>query len=194
MRGMSESTLAAVKASPIAELPASVLRIAAGFASTSIEGLDAVVVKPGSQHGEVIITAAQPCRVVVITAEGTCQRQFGLPVKALRAAMALDRSAEHVIIVDGDVGMFSLRTFSPISTVSVMLPESQGASLDLPPTTPGPCQVTFATPLLLSLLRDLQPLADVALEPFTHGLTITGQGDGYGVFALLAGVEQVHLP
>jgi len=194
MRGMSESTLAAVKASPIAELPATALRIAAGFASTSIEGLDAVVVKPGSEHGEVIITAAQPCRVVQITAEGTCQRQFGLPVKALRAAMALDRHAEHVVVVDGDVGMLNLRTFSKTSTCSVHLPEAHGASLNLPPTTPGACQVTFATPLLLSLLRDLQPLADVALEPFTHGLQVTGQGDGYGVFALLAGVEQVHLP
>jgi hypothetical protein len=189
MRGMSASTLAAVKASPVAELPASVLRIAAGFASLRVDGLDAVVIKPGSQHGEVIITGAQPCRVVQITAEGTCQRQFGLPVKALRAAMALDRNAEHVVIVDGDIGMLSLRTFSPTCTVSVMLPEAQGASLDLPPTTPGACQVTFATPLLLSLLRDLQPLADVHLEPYSNGLAVSGQGDGYTVFALLAGVE-----
>jgi hypothetical protein len=188
MRGMSASTLAAVKALPVAELPASVLRIAAGFASLRVEGLDAVVIKPGSQHGEVIITGAQPCRVVQITAEGTCQRQFGLPVKALRAAIALDRNAEHVVIVDGDIGMLSLRTFSPTCTVSVMLPEAQGASLDLPPTTPGACQVTFATPLLLSLLRDLQPLADVHLEPYSNGLAVTGQGDGYSIFALLAGV------
>jgi len=189
MQGMSESTMAAVKASPVAELPASALRIAAGFASTQVEGLDAVVVKPGSQHGEVIITAAQPCRVVQITAQGTCQRQIGLPVKALRAAMALDRHAEHVVVADGDVGMFSLRTFSPISTVSVMLPETHGASLNLPPTTPGACQVRFSTALLLSLLRDLQPLADVHLEPYSNGLAVTGQGDGFSLFALLAGVE-----
>lgn len=189
MRGMSASTLAAVKASPVAELPASVLRIASGFASTRVEGLDAVVVKPGGQRGEVIITAAQPCRVVQITAQGTCQRQFGLPVKALRAAMALDRSAEHVVLVDGDIGMLSLRTFSPSCTVSVMLPEAQGAALNLPATAPGPCQVTFATPLLLSLLRDLQPLEDVHLEPYSNGLAVTGQGDGFTLFALLAGVE-----
>lgn len=77
MQGMSTSTLAAVKASPVAELPESALRIAAGFGSTPAEGLDAVVIMPGRQDGEVIIPAAQPCRVSQITAQGTCQRQFG---------------------------------------------------------------------------------------------------------------------
>lgn len=189
MQGMSESTLAAVKASPVAELPASALRIAAGFASTRVEGLDAVVLKPGRQDGEVIITAAQPCRAVQITAQGTCQRQLGLPVKALRSALLLDRSAEHVVIVDGDIGMLSLRSFSPNCTVSVMLPEAQGASLNMPPTTPGPCEVSFATLLLANMLRDLQPLADVHLEPFSKGLAVSGQGDGFSLFALLAGIE-----
>ncbi len=110
-------------------------------------------------------------------------------MKVLRSALLLNRSAEHVVVVDGDIGMLSLRSFSPNCTVSVMLREAQGASLNMPPTTPGPCEVTFATPLLASMLRDLQPLADVRLEPFSKGMAISGRGDGFSVFALLAGIE-----
>jgi hypothetical protein len=49
--------------------------------------------------------------------------------------------------------------------------------------------VNFDTTLLACLLRDLQPLKNVALEPFTKGMAISGQGDGFSVFALLAGIE-----
>ncbi len=190
MRGMTASGLAAVKASPLAEMPAAALRIAAGFATGRVEGLDAVVVKPGTAEGEVLITAAQPYRAVQITVQGSCKRQLGLPVQALRTALRRDPDAEHVVIVDGgDVGLVSVRTFSPSCTVAVAMPECIDAALNLPPTTPGPCEVRFDTSLLSSMLRDLQPLNDVQLEPFSTGLALSGQGDGYTVLALIAGIE-----
>lgn len=190
MRGMSASGLAAVKASPLAEIPAAALRIAAGFATARVEGLDAVVIKPGPAEGEVTITAAQPCRAVQITVQGSCQRQLGLPVQALRTALRRDPDAEHVVIVDGgDVGLLSVRTFSPSCTVAVAMPECTDAALNLPPTTPGPCVVRFDTSLLSSLLRDLAPLNNVQLEPFSTGLALSGQGEGFAVLALIAGIE-----
>ena len=69
------------------------------------------------------------------------------------------------------------------------MPEHLGAALNLPPTTPGPCEVSFDTTLLACLLRDLQSLKEVALEQFSKGMAISGQGDGFSVFALLAGIE-----
>jgi hypothetical protein len=69
------------------------------------------------------------------------------------------------------------------------MPERLGAALNLPPTTPGPCEVNFDTTLLACLLRDLQPLKNVSLEPFTKGMAISRQGEGFSVFALLAGIE-----
>jgi hypothetical protein len=189
MQGMTASGLAAVKASPLAEIPAAALRIAAGFAAARVEGLDAVVIKPGPAEGEVTITAAQPCRAVQITMQGSCQRQLGLPVQALRAALRRDPDAEHVVLFDdGDVGLLSVRTFSPSCTVAVAMPECIDAALNLPPTTPGPCEVRFDTSLLSSMLRDLQPLKDLQLEPFSTGLSISGHGDGYTVLALIAGI------
>jgi hypothetical protein len=187
---MTDSGLSTVKASPLAELPAAALRIAAGFATARVEGLDAVVIKPGQAEGEVIITAAQQYRAVQLTAQGTCQRQIGLPVLALRGALRRDSDAEHVVIVEaGDAAQVSVRTFSPSCTVAVAMPECVGAALNLPPTTPGPCEVNFDTTLLACLLRDLQPLKNVSLEPFTKGMTISGQGDDLSVFAFLAGIE-----
>ncbi len=122
--------------------------------------------------------------------QGTCKRQIGLPVLALRGALRRDSDAEHVLLVEaGDAAQVSVRTFSPSCTVAVAMPEVVGASLNLPPTTPGPREVNFDTTLLACLLRDLQPLKNVALEPFTKGMAISGQGDGFSVFALLAGIE-----
>jgi hypothetical protein len=187
---MNASGLAAVKASPLAEIPAAALRIAAGFATARVEGLDAVVIKPGQAEGEVIITAAQQYRAVQLTVQGSCKSQIGLPVLALRGALRRDSEAEHVVIVEaGDAAQVSVRTFSPSCTVAVAMPECVGAALNLPPTTPGPCRVNFDTTLMACLLRDLQPLMHVALEPFSKGMAISGQGDGFSVFALLAGIE-----
>ena len=120
--------------------------------------------------------------------QGTCKRQIGLPVLALRGALRRDSDAEHVVIVKaGDAAQISGRTFSPSCTVGT--PECVGAALNLPTTTPGPCKVNFGTTLLACLLRGLQPLKDVALEPFSKGRAISGQGDDLSVFALLAGIE-----
>jgi hypothetical protein len=155
-----------------------------------VEGLDAVVIKPGTAEGEVIITAAQPYRAVQVKAQGSCKRQLGLPVQALRTALRRDPDAEHIaIIAGGDVGLLSIRTFSSSCTVAVAMPECIDAALNLPPTTPGPCEVSFDTSLLSSMLRDLQPLKDLKLEPFSTGLALSGRGDGYAVLALIAGIE-----
>lgn len=122
--------------------------------------------------------------------QGTCQRQIGLHVLALRGALRRDSEAEHVIIVEaGDAAQGSVRTFSPCWTLAVAMPERVGAALNLPPTTHGPCEVNFDTTLLACLLRDLQPLKNVSLEPFSKGMAISGQGEGFSVFALLAGIE-----
>jgi hypothetical protein len=49
--------------------------------------------------------------------------------------------------------------------------------------------VNLDTTLLACLLRDLQPLKNVALEAFSKGMAISGLGNGFSVFALLAGIE-----
>ena len=49
--------------------------------------------------------------------------------------------------------------------------------------------MNFDTTLLACLLRDLQPLKNVSLEPFSKGMAISGRGESFSVFALLAGIE-----
>jgi hypothetical protein len=149
MQGLKALGLAAGKASPLAEPPAGALRIAAGFAKARVEGLDAVVINPSTTEGEAIIAGAQPCSAVELTAQGTCRRQIDLPVLALRSALRHDPNAEHIVIVEtGEAAQVSVRTFSPSCTVAVGMPERVGAALNLPPTTPGPCEVSFDTTLL----------------------------------------------
>lgn len=187
---MTKAAIAPVRALPIAELPAAALRIAAGFATEKVEGLAAVHVAPGLDDGTVLVTAASPTRAVQITATGSCTRRLALPVLALRAALRRDRGAEHLVIVEGgDPGQVSVRTFSPVCTVAVTVPEAlDAAPLAFPPVEPGPCQVRFCSALLRAMLSDLAPLPLVTLEPYRLGLQATGEAEGVSVFALLAGV------
>ena len=70
------------------------------------------------------ISAMAPIAIVLesavqITVQGSCKRQLGLPVQALRTALRRDPDAEHVVIIDGgDVSLLSVRTFSPSCTVT----------------------------------------------------------------------------
>ncbi|MFM8968496.1 MAG: hypothetical protein ACKOGI_11270 [Vulcanococcus sp.] len=57
--------------------------------------------------------------MVQLTAEGHCTRRLALPAGAVQAALRRDRHAEHALIVLGDDGLVSLRTFSPSCTVAV---------------------------------------------------------------------------
>ena len=188
---MTEAAIAPVRALPLAELPFVALRIAAGFASRSVEGLNAVQIAPGLDDGTVQVTAASQTRAVQVTAAGSCTRRLALPVLALRAALKRDPGAEHVVIVEGDGGLVSVRTFSPSCTVSVGMPEVHEASpLVFPAVEVGPCQVAFSGSLLRSLLSDLSPLPVVRIEPYSNGLTLTGEAEGVTAFALLAGIAE----
>jgi hypothetical protein len=188
---MTEAAIAPVRALPLAELPAAALRIASGFASRSVEGLAAVQIGPGLDDGTVMVRAAAPTRAVEITAQGTCTRRLALPTAALRAALKLDRAAEHVAIVQAEQ-LLSLRTFSPVCTLAVSMPEALHAKpLRFPPVEPGPCEVGFDPALLRATLADLAPLSTLLIEPYAHGLQITGEAEGVSVFALLAGVAKV---
>ncbi|MFM8675188.1 MAG: hypothetical protein ACKOCA_09265 [Vulcanococcus sp.] len=57
--------------------------------------------------------------MVQLTAEGHCTRRLALPAGAVQAALRRDRHAKHAVIVLGDDGLVSLRTFSPSGTVAV---------------------------------------------------------------------------
>jgi hypothetical protein len=189
---MTEAAIAPVRALPLAELPAAALRIAAGFASRSVEGLAAVQIGPGLDDGTVMVRAAAPTRAVEITAQGACARRLALPTAALRAALKLDRAAEHVAIVREAGELVSLRTFSPVCTVGVSMPVAHGVQpLRFPPVEPGPCEVGFDAALLRATLADLAPLSTLTIEPYARGLQITGEAEGVSVFALLAGVAKV---
>jgi hypothetical protein len=155
-----------------------------------VEGLAAVQIGPGLDDGTVMVRAAAPTRAVEITAQGTCTRRLALPTAALRAALKLDRAAEHVAIVEAEQ-LLSLRTFSPVCTLAVSMPEAHGQPLKFPPVEPGPCQVGFDPALLRATLADLAPLSTLTIEPYAHGLQITGEAEGVSVFALLAGVAKV---
>ena len=188
---MTEAAIAPVRALPLAEMPAAALRIASGFASRSVEGLAAVQIAPGLDDGTVTLMAAAPTRAVQITAQGCCTRRLALPTAALRAALKLDRGAEHVAIVQAEQ-LLTLRTFSPVCTVAASMPEALDAEpLRFPPVEPGPCGVRFDPALLRATLADLAPLSTLLIEPYAHGLQITGEAEGVSVFALLAGVAKV---
>ena len=187
---MTEAAIAPVRALPLAELPAAALRIAAGFASRSVEGLAAVQIAPGLDDGTVTVKAASQARAVQITAWGACTRRLALPTAALRAALKLDRGAEHVAIVEAGE-LVSLRTFSPVCTVAVSMPEARVEPLRFPPVEPGPCGVRFDPALLRATLADLAPLSTLLIEPYARGLQITGEAEGVSVFALLAGIAKV---
>jgi hypothetical protein len=187
---MTEAAIAPVRALPLAELPAAALRIAAGFASRSVEGLAAVQIAPGLDDGTVTLMAASQARAVQITAQGCCTRRLALPTAALRAALKLDRGAEHVAIVQAEQ-LLTLRTFSPVCTVAASMPEAHVEPLRFPPVEPGPCGVRFDPALLRATLADLAPLSTLTIEPYAHGLQITGEAEGVSVFALLAGIAKV---
>ena len=185
-----EASITPVQALPTAELPAAALWIAQGFASPLLEGFNCVQIKPGLEEGTVMVQAAGPHRLVQITATGTCTRPVALPARAVRVALQRDRGAEHVVIVDGENAMVSLRTFSPSCSTATAMPEAMNAApFPAPVVDPGACQVGFNVQLLLELMRDLKTLALVELMPFARGLQVTGSGDGLSVFALLAGVQ-----
>ena len=62
-------------------------------------------------------------------------------------------------------------------------------TFQMPVPTPGPCQVGFACGLLSNALKDLACLTTVEIEPFATGLQITGQGDRFTAFCLVAGCK-----
>jgi hypothetical protein len=156
-----------------------------------VEGLAAVQIAPGLDDGTVTLMAASQARAVQITAQGCCTRRLALPTAALRAALKLDRGAEHVAIVQAEQ-LLTLRTFSPVCTVAASMPEALDAEpLRFPPVEPGPCQVRFDPALLRATLADLAPLSTLLIEPYARGLQITGEAEGVSVFALLAGVAKV---
>jgi hypothetical protein len=84
--------------------------------------------------------------------------------------------------------MLSVRTFSSSATCASPMVEIDAPPLCLPSLEPGPCQVSFSGPLLRALLRDLTPLETLRIEQFQTGLQVTGSGEGFSVFALLAGL------
>lgn len=186
MQGMSASSLAAVKASPVAEIPAPALRIAAAFASLNTPDLDGVSIRPGVEDGEVLLLAASSTKAISITCLGSCERTLALPTGALRAVLRRDPTAEHVAVVEAPDAGLSVRTFSSSTTVSAVMAEV-AVSFKMPTPQPGPCEVGFVRPLLNTVLKDLGPLETVEIEPFATGLQITGRADRFSVHCLVAG-------
>lgn len=185
---MTESGIATVRNTPICEVPAQALRIAATFSAVNTPNFDGVLIKPGVNEGEVMLLAAQGSKAVQILCEGNCQRSVGLPTGALRAAMRRDPEAEHVAVVKTDSGV-SLRTYSGSTTVAVSMPETT-ITFTMPTPEPGASEVSYARNLLTTTLRDLTPLVSVQLEPFKNCLQLTGQGDSFSLYALIAGYAE----
>ena len=190
MATLLEASIAPVQALPIIELPAAALWIAQGFASPLAGGFSAIQIRPGLEDGKVTVLAASPQRMVQITATGSCSSPLALPAKAVKAALQRDRGAEHVVVVEGENALVSLRTYSAsCSTATTMPLATDAAPIPSPSVMPGECQVGFNTALLHDLMRDLKALATVELQPFAHGLQVLGSGEGFAVWALLAGVQ-----
>lgn len=182
---MTASGIAKVRNTPICEVPAQALRIAAAFAAASTPGFDGVSIRPGVEEGEVVMLAASGSKAIQVTATGACERPLALPTGALRAVLRRDASAEHVAVVEAEAGL-SVRTYSEATTVSSLMAEAS-VQFQMPVPQPGPCEVGFARALLSNALKDLAPLDTVEIEPFATGLQITGQGDRFSVHALIAG-------
>jgi hypothetical protein len=189
---MTAATLAPVKATPLAEVPAAALRIAAGFASLTDPDLACVGIRPGDGDDQVIVSAASPAKAVELRTTGRCQRHVSLPIRALQSALRRHGDAEHAVVADADDGLISLRTFSESTTVSVSMPESSGAALNLPEAVPGAFQVEpllFSPGLLISTLRDLQAAGSVQIQPFGFGWILRGEAETYTVKAFVAGMR-----
>lgn len=183
---MTASGIAKVGISPICEIPAPALRIAAAFASTNTPNFDGVAIRPGVEEGEVLLLAASGSKAISVTCIGTCQRPLALPTGALRAVLRRDPDAEHVAVVEAADAGLSVRSFSASTTIATVMPEVV-VSFQMPTPKPGACEVGFVRPMLSSILRDLAPLETVEIEPFATGLQVTGQGDRFSVHCLIAG-------
>lgn len=185
---MTASGIANVRNTPICEVPAQALRIAATFAALKTPNFDGVSIRPGTVENEVTLLAASGSKAIQVTCQGTCKRALALPTRALRAVLQRDASAQHVVIVEAEAGI-SVRTYSETTTVSSLMPETIVA-FQMPIPKDGPCEVSFARSLLKGVLLDLAPLDTIEIEPFRTGLRLIGQGDRFAVHALIAGWQE----
>ena len=180
-----------VKAGLLAEIPATALAAAAGFADHKHPSFDAVHVLPSSEDGQVLVTAACSARGVELRCQGTCQRAIALPVLALQAVLRRHRDAHHVVLVKTETGL-SVRSFSTDATTICTIPESGGTPMMLPPAPAGEFTIDpllFNSRLLSQTLRDLSPADTVQITPFSMGWRLEASCDEFSAIAVVAGMR-----
>lgn len=190
---MTESGIAKVRNTPICEVPAQALRIAASFAALKTPNFDGVSIRPGTVENEVTLLAASGAKAVQVTCQGTCKRAIALPTKPLRAVLQRDSDAQHVVVVEAEAGV-SVRTYSETTTVSCLMPETI-VSFQMPIPETGPCEVSFDRSLMKAVLKDLEPIELLEIEPFSTGLSLSGRAErfvvnAFAVHALVAGFRE----
>ena len=192
MQGMTEAVLTAVKASPLAEVPATALRIAAGFASLREADLACVGIRPADADDQVVVAAASPTRAVELLVNGRCKQTLLLPIKPLQSALRRHRDASHAVISEAEGGLVSLRTFGQACTVAVVMAQASGAAINMPTFAPGAFAVEplrFAPALLISTLRDLQPVGNIQIQPFGYGWILRCETEAVSARAFVAGMK-----
>jgi hypothetical protein len=192
MDRMTAASITAVKAGPIAEVPAAALRTAAKFADARIADLSNVAIRPADTEGQVVITAACSTCAVEILAEGICSRQLLVPGYLLRMLTNRHSDAAHVAIVQGEGTFLQVRSYSEGTTVALSGPEGTGSAVQMPALAPGEFEIEplfFNPNLLMRVLRDLREGTNVSISPFSFGWVIRCTAESWSARCFVAGMK-----
>lgn len=177
-------------ATPLCELPAEALRVAATFAGAEL-GLDHVSVRPSDNDGEVIVTGCSGLMCAEVRCDGQATAELLLPIRPLRVALRR-LPAEHASVVAGDEGMATVRLYAEDSTLAVSMPLAGQEGVRLPAVQPGEqvTQLAISGAVLAQASARLTSFGVLAVKTIGHGWMLSGEADGLRVRALVAGVQR----
>lgn len=181
-------------ATPLCELPAEALRVAATFAGAE-PGLDHVSIRQSDTDGEVIVTGCSGLMCAEVRCDGQATAELLLPIRPLRVALRR-LPAEHASVVAGDAGMQTLRLYCPDSTLAMQMPLAGQEGVRLPVVEPGDqvAQLAISGAVLAQASARLTSFGVLNVETIGHGWLLSGEADGLRVRALLAGIAPKPRP
>lgn len=176
-------------ATPLCELPAEALRVAAAFAGFD-EGFDHVAIRPAGD-GQVVVTGGSNVMACELVCAGQATAEIALPVRPLRVALRR-LPAEHASVVLSEQRLATLRLYSEDSTLAVSMPLAAESGVRLPAIEPGAqvSQLAISGSVLAAASARLAAFGVVSVETIPNGWLLSGESDGLRLRALVAGVRR----
>lgn len=177
-------------ATPLCELPAEALRVAAAFAGFD-EGFDHVAIRPAGD-GQVVVTGGSNVMAAEVVCEGQATAEVALPIRPLRVALRRLPARHASVVLAAEQRLATLRLYSEDSTLAVSMPLGAESGVRLPAIEPGAqvSQLAISGAVLAAASARLAGFGVVSVETIPNGWLLSGESDGLRLRALVAGVRR----